>query len=241
MPSLLVAAVALTACQLDRTTPTEASTGPTPSMTATAAPSRNSPPAPPIFSSVSPPGEVTVAELADALARFQANPPVIHGRIETKARNGDNSRTEIWVDWPAFRFEETFTGENTAGGELVVATEDGKLFGYHDPLSDGTGVTRGFGEGAFVLGPVMQWFGEAGVGDCTENVTLDRDVILDRPAIRVGCEDGQGWDVWIDDATGLRLRSTVRRPDRIHEFLVGYVDLEFDPSIDPSLFDPRSI
>jgi hypothetical protein len=72
-------------------------------------------------------------------AHFRTEPPVIHGIVETRARNGDRSHIELCVDWPAFRIEETFQGEN-------VVTEDGTRFGYRDPLSGDTGITRDLGE-----------------------------------------------------------------------------------------------
>jgi hypothetical protein len=237
MPSVLVVA-ALAACPADRAAPTAAPTGST-SSASIAAPSGST--QTPISSSAFPTGDVTAADLEAAYARFRATPPVIHGVVETRARNGDRSHIELWVDWPAFRIEETFEGQNVTGGELVIATEDGKRFGYRDPLSGDTGITRGFGEGAFVLGPVAQWFGEGGFQPCDGAESLKQDVILGRPAIHVGCSGAQGWDGWVDERTGLRLRYTVRHPDEIHEWFVGYVELGFAPVLDPSLFDPRSV
>jgi hypothetical protein len=146
------------------------------------------------------------ADLGAAYAPFRTEPPVVHGIVEARARNGDGSHIELWVDWPAFRIEKRSEGENVGGGELVIATEDGTLFGYRD------------GKESF-----------------------DRDGILGRSAIHIGCSGARGWDGWVDEATGLRLRYTVRHPDEIHEWYVGYVELAFNPSLEPSAFDPRSV
>jgi hypothetical protein len=196
---------------------------------------------PPASSFATPSEAVTAADLEAAYAQFRTDPPVIHGIVETRARNGDGSQIELWVDWPAFRIGETFEGENVAGRELVIATQDGARFGYREPLSGDTGVTREFGEGAFVLGPVIQWAGEGGFRPCEGKESFDREALLGRSAIHIGCSGARGWDGWVDEATGLRLRYTVRHPDEIHEWFVGYVELEFNPFLDPSAFDPRSV
>jgi hypothetical protein len=236
LPPLFVIVVALTACPVDRAPQTGFT-----SSASIAPPSGTTQTPPPASSFATPSGAVTAADLEAAYALFRTEPPVVHGIVETRARNGDGSHIELWVDWPAFRIEETFEGENVGGGELVIATEDGTRFGYRDPLSGDTGVTRDFGEGAFVLGPVIQWAGEGGFRPCDGKESFDRDAILGRSAIHIGCSGARGWDGWVDEATGLRLRYTVRHPDEIHEWFVGYVELEFNPSLDPSAFDPRSV
>ena len=190
--------------------------------------------------SAQPSGEIKPAGLFAAFRRFAAAPPSIHGLLASHASTaGDSIRDELWVDWPSFRLVERFEG----GGEpLVVNSRDGKLFGYHDPLSGDTGVTRSFGEGAFVLAPILRYLMPATetVPSCGTDGTLDLESLLGRPTIHLRC-DAQGWDAWVDQATGLVLRQAQDDPGPHGYRWIGFTAIEFDPVVDPSLFDPRSI
>lgn len=150
----------------------------------------------------------------------------------------------MWVDWPAFRFE--MSGEEHDGpddGEMfegiTVATIDGKRFGVRDPLADAPYVTRDFGEGVWILGPVLDFFGWSPM-TCVEGRPIRSEVILERTTILFRCTRFDRYDQWIDSETGLVLRQITREPNDEPGWL-GFVDLEFDPPLEAALFDPSSV
>ena len=122
---------------------------------------------------------------------------------------------------------------------LIVATLDGKRFGVSDPGSDSKYVTRSFGEAPWVLGPILNLFTD--VMQCMSEEVLGEERILGRVAIRVRCAEALdvegGFDTWVDRRTGLVLRQLLLAPDQEPRWS-GFVQIEFDPEIDPRLLDP---
>jgi hypothetical protein len=180
----------------------------------------------------------TMSDVGTALDRFKRTPPAIHATYEARTRaEGTILRDEVWVDWPAFRLVQQVKGSRK---RLVIATNDGKRFGYRDPASGEVGITRDFGEGAFVLLPVLQYFGEV-PAFCTSPDVMRTESILGRNSIHIGCDDTEGWDQWVDAETGLMLRRVARRPDPQGSSWAGFAKIQFDPVLDQGLFDPRSV
>jgi hypothetical protein len=179
--------------------------------------------------------------LTVARERLVSAPPRFHGVHEYRSRRETISH-EVWVEWPAFRL--SLTGELNEGPvherpPLIVATLDGKRFGVSDPGSNETYMTRSFGEAPWVLGPILNLFTD--VMQCMSEEVLGEERILGRVAIRVRCTEALdvdgGFDTWVDRQTGLVLRQILLDPDQEPRWS-GFVQIEFDPDIDPRLLDP---
>jgi hypothetical protein len=183
------------------------------------------------------------ADLASAFERFRDSPPSIHGTYEYRSER-ETIRYEMWVDWPAFRFE--MSGEEHQGPgagktfeAFTVATLDGKRFGVRDPLAEGPYETTNFGEGVWVLGPILDFFGWSPMS-CVKGHAIGTEVILERTTIFFRCTKFDHYDQWIDSETGLVLRQITREPHDEPGWL-GFVDVEFEPPLEPALFDPSSV
>jgi hypothetical protein len=180
----------------------------------------------------------TMETMQAALQRFGQNPPTIHGVFETRAPGeGVVLRDEVWVAWPAFRVEQRSKG---GSGALIVATNDGRRFGYRDPVSGEVGVSKGLGEGAFALVPMVQYLGQAPAVCATPDIHTTESM-MNRTVIHIGCADSPAWDEWIDVRTGLLLRKVVRGGEPGQADWIGYVRIEFDPQFNEGLFDPHSV
>ena len=183
------------------------------------------------------------AELLAADSRFHTSPPVIHGTYEYRSER-ETITYELWIDWPAFRFSMTARENDGPPADkihepFVVATLDGKRFGVRDPLADGPYVTRSFGETAWILAPLVNYFGPP-IMLCTSGHVAGTDEVLGRSAILFRCTD-EPFDSWVDRQTGLVLRQVVPDPDEGEPGWQGFVRIEFDPPLDRSMFDPRSV
>jgi hypothetical protein len=185
------------------------------------------------------------AALKVARSRFNDAPPSIRGTYEYRSER-ETLTYELWIDWPAFRL--SLTGEEHGepadpekSEPFVVATLDGERFGVRDPASDSTYVTHSFGEGQWILGPVLAFFGEEIPPWCVDESVVEVEEILGRPAIRIRCSDFEALDAWIDDQTGLLLRQEMEAPNEHEPGWSGFVRIEFDPVLDESLFDPESV
>jgi hypothetical protein len=180
----------------------------------------------------------TMETLRTALHRFDQSPPTIHGTFELLSQDeGVVVRDEVWVAWPALRVKQRWKGSS---GPVVIATSDGKRFGYRDPGSGEAGISRGLG-GAFMPYPMLQYFGLR-QDACPAPDILRTESMMGRKVIHIGCDESNGWDQWIDLRTGLLLREAVRRQEFSHQpYWGGYVQLEFGPRLDEGLFDPHSV
>jgi hypothetical protein len=176
--------------------------------------------------------------LRTALHRFDKSPPTIHGTFELLSQDeGMVVRDEVWVAWPAVRVKQRWKGSSRP---VVIATSDGKRFGYRDPGSGEAGISRGLG-GAFMPYPMLQYFGLR-QDACPAPDILRTESMMGRRVIHIGCDESNGWDQWIDLRTGLLLREAVRRQEFSHQpYWGGYVQLEFGPRLDEGLFDPHSV
>lgn len=125
---------------------------------------------------------------------------------------------------------------------LIIATVDGKRFGVRDPATDEQYITRSFGEAPRLLGPMLTFLDEDVLISywCVEGTSVGIEEILERSAIRVRCTEHEAFDAWVDRETGLVLRQIPRASDEEPGWL-GFVGIQFDPALDPSLFDPRSV
>ena len=124
---------------------------------------------------------------------------------------------------------------------MIIATVDGKRFGVRDPATDEAGIVRSFGEAPWVLGPMLNFFGEeASTLWCVEGSAVGMEEVLQRAAILLRCTEYDAFDAWVDRETGLVLRQVPRVSDEEPGWF-GFVEIEFDPSLDPSLFDPQSV
>jgi hypothetical protein len=180
--------------------------------------------------------------LEAARVRFAATPPSVHGIYEY--RSGAGTLTyELWVNWPAFRVSFTARENVGSGAEetqaVTVATLDGKRFGVRDPLSDETYVTRSFGEAPWVIGPMVNFFGDP--DPCAKEQVLGAEEILGREAIRVHCSKFDIYDMWVDRQSGLVLRQVLRAPSDREPGWSGFVELEVDPVLKDGLFDPATV
>ena len=184
------------------------------------------------------------AVLEAARKRFRNAPPSVHGTYEFRSE-GETITYELWVDWPAFRI--SFTAKENEGptaGEtheaFTIATLDGKRFGVRDPLASEPYVTRSFGEAMWILGPIHIFLGDLPPWCGSEGI-VGTEQILDRSAIQVRCSENEAFDTWIDEQTGLALRQVLEDPSREEGGWSGFVELEFDPALDETLFDPASV
>jgi hypothetical protein len=186
----------------------------------------------------SPHGPPTAADLLMARGRFLEDPPAYRGTFEYRTEGEPTWRYDLLVDWPAFRLVLTFESEP---GETVIATRDGERFGYRDAASGEVGITDGFGEGAFVLAPLVGhvWSPES---FCPSEEIVGQDEIIGISTIHVRCREvGQVSDSWVDLETGLVLRTEWRKAATHATEWSGFVDLALDPVFDEGLFDPRSV
>jgi hypothetical protein len=143
------------------------------------------------------------------------------------------------VDHPAFRLELTFVDEKV--DPLIIATTDGRHLGYRDPATGETGITTSLGEGAWLLGPLLDEFGAAPDFPCIKEKVLGLDDVVGRPAIHVRClDESDRSDTWVDRETGLELLHTWGQTANGANW-AGFVTIEFEPTLDPTLFDPRSV
>lgn len=230
--------------QSSRTNPQDegaSSTNTVPSPTLAAPSTRHAPaasPSDPGSTSATSSLTTTMDTLRAALQRFDQSPPNIHGTFESGAPGeGVVLRDEVWIAWPAFRLEQRAKG---GSGPLVVATSDGKRFGYRDPVSGEVGISTGLGERGFGLVPMVQYFGVP-PAVCPAPDILTTESMMGRTVIHIGCDESSGWDQWIDVRTGLMLRKAVRRGEPNQADWMGYVQLEFGPQLDGGLFDPHSV
>lgn len=179
-----------------------------------------------------------------AFNRFYDDPPSFHGTYEYRTDGQTSVRYELWVDWPAFRltFEITEREGQDAGETsdvLTIATQDGKRFGVRDVRADEPYVTRSFGEGVWVLGPMLTFFGpDASPLGCLDGHGVGVETILGRSTIVMRCTQYEAQQAWVDQETGLILRQvmTEGEPDWL-----GFVDLQFAAELDPSLFHLDSV
>jgi hypothetical protein len=177
--------------------------------------------------------------------RFADAPPSIHGAYEYRSQR-ETITFELWVDWPAFRLtmmaqENSGPTAGEASEALTIATVDGKQFGVRDPASDSTYVTRSLGEAPWVLGPILTFLERFPV--CVSEDVIANERVLDRPTIRVRCSESEGsedYDSWVDQETGLVLRQVMLASDEEPGWS-GFVELQFEPELDASLFNPRSV
>jgi hypothetical protein len=183
--------------------------------------------------------------LEAAERRFRDSPPSIRGTFEY--RSGAETITyELWVDWPAFRLSMSAAATQgaTADGThkpLVIATQDGKAFGVRDPLSSDPYVTRTFGEAPWILGPVLDLFGDSQRLTCTSGQVVGADTVLGRSSILFRCRDPERFDTWVDTRTGLVLREVLTTSTDGEPGWSGFVELQFEPLLDHSLFRPPSV
>lgn len=182
------------------------------------------------------------AALQAARAQFATSPPSLHGTYEYRSESATLSY-ELWVDWPAFRVSFTARENVGSGAEetqpLTVATRDGKRFGVRDPLADETYVTRSLGEAPWVIGPMVNFFGDP--DPCAEETALGVERVLGRPAIRVHCSKFEIYDTWVDERSGIVLRQVLQAPSEREPGWSGFVELEIDPTLDGGMFDPSSV
>ena len=236
---ILIPALVLTACDVDSAPraeqPSRTEKG---TSTGVLAPDEKSP--------ATPTSEDLDAELRVAFGRFYDDPPSIHGTYEYRSDGETSVSYELWVDWPAFRLSFSLTElEGPHAGEtldvLTVATPDGKRFGVRDARAEAPYVTRSLGEGVWVLGPMLSFIGpEASPLWCLDGRGVGIDTVLDRSAIVMRCTEYEAHDAWVDRETGLILRQVMTDSSEDPDWL-GFVDLEFDPDLDSSLFDLDSV
>jgi hypothetical protein len=197
-------------------------------------------------SSSTPAPEDLDAELRVAFDRFYDDPPSFHGMYEYRSDGETYVTYELWVDWPAFRLSfSTTERDGPNAGEtldvLTMATPDGKRFGVRDARADEPYVTRSFGEGVWVLGPMLSFFGrDASPIGCIAGRGVGIETVLGRSAILVRCTHYEEQDTWVDRETGLILRQVMADPSEEPDWL-GFVELEFDPGLDPGLFRLDSV
>jgi hypothetical protein len=110
---------------------------------------------------------------------------------------------------------------------LTVATLDGKQFGVRDPLSAEAYVTRSFDEAPWVIGPIVNFFGD--LNPCAAETIVGIDRILNRPAIRIHCSKFEIYDTWVDQQSGLLLRQVIQAPSDREPGWSGFIELRSIP------------
>jgi hypothetical protein len=228
----------LAACQPDNPTVprTDPVTNQTPSKDKSGNPADESSP------SVVLPQAALDTALEAARAEFASSPPSLHGTYEYRSER-ETLTYELWIDWPAFRVY--FTAKESAAPDsepvqpLILATPDGKRFGVRDPLSGETYVTRSLGEAPWVIGPIVNFFGDP--DPCARERVVGTEQILERTAIRVHCSKFETYDTWIDRESGLVLRQILWAPSEQEPGWSGFVELEWNPPLDRGLFDPGAV
>jgi hypothetical protein len=226
---LLLLALALVACA-DRSsgTPTTGEAPGTPSATAISSGAGETP-----SQAITP--VATEHALTQARRRFVTDPPTFHGVYELREENEPQPlQWELWIRWPSFRVETTFSGE-----PVVITTEDGKRFGIRQ--GDQIGTSEGLGEqAAMVLSPVFAQFTGFSASPCESERILGVEEIVGRSAIHVACPE-EGSETWVDSESGLVLASFKSDTGPGGDATTGYTSIEFDPRLDHALFEASSL
>lgn len=186
------------------------------------------------------------AELSVAFARFRDHPPSIHGTFEYRSEGETYFTYELWVDLPAFRLSLSIRErEGPDAGEtlqaITVATQDGKRFAVRDAPAKERYITRSFGEGVWVLGPMLEFLApETSPLLCLDGHGIGTESVLGRSAIVMRCTEYEAHDAWVYRETGLILRQVMADSSEEPDWL-GFAELEFEPDLDPGLFVPESV
>jgi hypothetical protein len=109
-----------------------------------------------------------------------------------------------------------------------------------EPLSEEPYVTTTLGETPWILGPMIEYFGDS-TTSCASGHVLEAGEILGRPTILFRCTEFESFDTWVDGETGIVLRQEFLDPNEGEPSWAGFTEIEFNPILKRGLFDPGSV